>query len=50
MEGLQEAKKQRCDYGNISSYLINSLLKLEASEHYNTRDLVIQRFDNYAFS
>ena len=26
------------------------LLKLEASEHYNTRDLVIQHFNNYAFS
>ena len=26
------------------------LLEPEASEHYNTRDLVIQRFDNYAFS
>ena len=26
------------------------LLELEASEHYNTRDLTAQRFDNYMFS
>jgi len=26
------------------------LLKPEASEHYNTHDLAIQRFNNYAFS
>ena len=26
------------------------LLEPEASKHYNTHDLVIQRFNNYAFS
>ena len=34
----------------IQSIPPEHLLKLEPGKHYNTRDLAIQRFDNYAFS